>query len=234
MLRTRTGLSAVILLQAAVAALAADWPQWKQNAGHLPGTPEELPARLHLQWVRQLPAPGSAWPWTQYFLQFDASYEPVVMGKSIFVGSMVRDSVTAYDTGSGEEKWRFYANAPVRFAPVANDGKLYVGSDDGCLSCLDAASGEELWKLNAGPPKRKWILGNGRLISTHPVRGAPCLAGDRLYFAAGVYPFMGTFIHAYDTVKERLEWTNSGSGSVYILQPHHSPAFAVDVEMINR
>ncbi len=99
-------------------AHAHDWPMWRYNAGRCAATPEELPAELHLQWVRELAPPKPAWPASQNRLQFDASYEPVVAGKTIFVGSMVSDSVTAYDIETGIEKWRFYTAGPVRFAPV--------------------------------------------------------------------------------------------------------------------
>lgn len=34
-------------------AQAADWPQWRGNAGHTAATDAELPEKLHLQWVRE-------------------------------------------------------------------------------------------------------------------------------------------------------------------------------------
>ena len=64
-------------------------------------SPESLPARMHLQWVRQLPEAKAAWPETQKKLQFDRCYEPVIMGKTIFVPSMVGDHVAAFDTETG-------------------------------------------------------------------------------------------------------------------------------------
>ena len=44
------------------------------------------------------------------------------------------------------------------------------------------------------------VLGNGRMISLWPVRGGPVLQGDVLYFAAGIWPSEGIFIHAIDPV----------------------------------
>ena len=111
----------VMLLLAACHASSAgagDWPQWRYDVGHGASTPDELPRELHLQWVRHLPQPREAWPISQHKLQFDLSYEPVVMAKLIFVPSMVSDNVRAFDTETGHEKWRFYAGGPVRFAPV--------------------------------------------------------------------------------------------------------------------
>ena len=142
---------------------AADWPMWSYDATHSAASPENLPAELHLQWVRELAPPEPAWPAEQHMLQFDLSYEPVVMGKTLFVASMVADRVTAYDTETGKEKWRFYADGPVRFAPVAWQEKLYFVSDDGYLYCLDAKTGHLVWKFRGGPSDRK-NLGNQRLI----------------------------------------------------------------------
>ena len=202
-----------------------DWPTWRYDAARSAACPEELPAELHLQWIRQLASPRPAWPASQDRLQFDASYEPIVAGNTIFVGSMVCDSVTAYDTQTGIEKWRFYTDGPVRFAPVAYKDKLYLASDDGCLYCLSAETGALIRKLRGGPADNK-VIGNDRLISTWPARGGPVLYEGTIYFAASIWPFMGTFIHAVDAESGQVLWTNSGSGPTYLMQPHSSPAFA--------
>ncbi|MCP4259030.1 MAG: PQQ-binding-like beta-propeller repeat protein [Planctomycetes bacterium] len=202
-----------------------DWPMWRYDAGRCASSPEELPTSMHLQWIRELAPPKPAWPKSQYRLQFDASYEPVVAGKTIFVGSMVSDSVTAYDTETGIEKWRFYTEGPVRFAPIVYKDKLYFASDDGYLYCLTAESGSLIRKFLGGPAGKK-VIGNDRLTSMWPMRGGPVLYEDKIYFAASIWPFMGIFIHAIDAETGNIVWTNSGSGSTYIMQPHSSPAFA--------
>lgn len=204
---------------------AGDWPQWRYNLGHGASTPDPLPQDLQLQWVRQLPRAEAAWPVSQHKLRYDLSYEPVVLGKLIFVPSTVRDSVTAFDTETGQAQWRFYTGGPVRFAPTGWEGKLYVVSDDGYLYCLEAETGKLLWKFRGGPSDYK-ILGNERLISMWPARGAPVVHEGKAYFAASIWPFMGTFIHALDAGSGEVIWTNSGSASDFILQPHSSPAFA--------
>jgi outer membrane protein assembly factor BamB len=202
-----------------------DWPIWRYDAGRRAASPEELPTQMHLQWVRELAPPKSAWPKSQDRLQFDASYEPVVAGKTIFVGSMVCDRVTAYDTETGAEKWRFYTDGPVRFAPVVYKDKLYFASDDGYLYCLNAKNGSLVRKFLGGPAQNK-VIGNDRLISMWPMRGGPVLYEGKIYFAASIWPFMGTFIHAIDAETGDTIWTNSGSGATYLMQPHDSPAFA--------
>ena len=214
----------VIALAVAQGAAAGDWPMWRFDACRTAASPDELPSDLYLQWVLELPPPAPAWPETQNKLQFDVSYEPVVMGKTIFVPSMVHDSVTAYDTETGDEQWRFYADGPVRLAPVAANGKVYFGSDDGCLYCLNAATGALEWKFCGVPSERK-ILGNERLISTWPVRGGPVLRDGKIYFAASIWPFMGIFIYALDAETGEVVWSNTGDGMRWTGQ-QHSGAYA--------
>jgi outer membrane protein assembly factor BamB len=205
-------------------ARAEDWPMYRFDEGRTAASPEELPATLHVQWIRQLPALKPAWP-DQPKMQLDAVYEPVVLGKLLFVGSSHDDTLTAYDTATGNRVWRFYAEGPIRYAPAASQGKLYVASDDGYLYCLDAAKGTVLWRFRGGPNDRR-ILGNERLISTWPARGAPVVAEGKVYFAASIWPFMGIFIHCLDADTGKVVWTNDGDGSVYMKQPHNTDAFA--------
>ena len=101
---------------------AGDWPQFRYDVGRTAATPHELPADLQLRWTRTLPTPRPAFP-HELRLAYDASYEPVVLDKTMFVPSMVTDSVTALDTETGAERWRFFAEGPVRFAPVAWEGQ---------------------------------------------------------------------------------------------------------------
>ena len=207
-------------------AHAADWPMWRHDAARTACTTEQLPAELHLQWQRELPTPRPAWlDASNAKIQFDLSYEPIAVGSTLIVPSMVTDSITAYDTQTGAEKWRFYTDGPVRFAPVAHAAKVYCSSDDGYIYCLQAHDGTLLWKTLAGPGPRK-LLGNGRLIGMWPVRGAPVILDDSLYFAAGVWPFMGTFIYAMDPEDGRVKWMNSGSGSTWTVQQHGAGSFS--------
>ncbi|HZN32364.1 MAG TPA: PQQ-binding-like beta-propeller repeat protein, partial [Pirellulaceae bacterium] len=201
-----------------------DWPQWRYDAQRSAASPDELPAQLRTHWVRELPRLKPAWP-DQAKMQFDAAYEPVAAGQRLFVGSSFDNTVTAYDTRSGRELWTFFADGPVRFAPLVWEDKLYFACDDGYLYCLKAADGSLIWRFRGGPSDRK-ILGNERLISTWPARGAPVVADGKVYFAAGIWPFMGIFLHALDARTGEVIWTNDGDGSTYMKQPHNADSFA--------
>ena len=221
----RIGSTLIAACLAAASACGADWPQWRCDARRSATSTQILPDKLHLQWVRQYPALRPAfWQVRQGRLQFDLGYEPVAAGKTLFVGSSRNDSVAALDTDTGRERWRFYADGPVRLAPAVAGGKVYFGSDDGRLYCLGAASGKLLWTRRAAPSSRK-VLGNGRLISVWPVRGGAVVADGRVYFAAGVWPFEGIFVCALDAATGRRIWVNDRCGSMYVTHPHGAMAF---------
>lgn len=221
----RLGLALALLFVGAAVADAADWPMWRCDAHRGAATKQSLPTEMGLKWVIQLPAPTPAWPSDQDKLQFDACYEPIVLGDQLIVGSMVDGSVTAYGAADGKLRWRYFTDGPVRFAPAGWQDRLFVASDDGFLHCLRTRDGSLLWKLRGGPNERN-VLGNDRLISMWPARGGPVVRDGIVYFAAGIWPFMGIFIHAVDAERGEVVWTNSGSGSRYLVQQHGSPAFA--------
>ncbi len=52
-------------------------------------------------------------------------------------------------------------------------------------------------------------MGHGRLISLWPARGGPVLADGTLYFAAGLWPSEGVFVHAVDAESGEAVWSNT-------------------------
>lgn len=207
-----------------VQAGGEDWPCWRYDAGHTGATPEKLTKKLQVQWVRDLPPCERAWPDDER-LEFDIAYEPIVAGPHVYVGSPQNDSVTAFDAETGAEKWKFFTGGPVRFAPAVADGLVYAGSDDGFVYCLEGATGAEKWRFRAALSDRK-VIGNTRMISVWPVRGAPVVAEGTVYFAAGIWPFEGVSVYALDAKTGAVVWMNDNCDVTYMLQPHHSPAFS--------
>ena len=204
-------------------ASAIDWPQFGFDASHSRATPEALPPKLAVEWSLDLPRLEPAWP-DQPRLDFDASYRPILVGGRIIVTSPLEDTVSAYELISGKLLWRFFTGGPVRL-PAASDGsRVFVGSDDGWLYALSADRGTLVWKVKAAP-KTRLVLGNSRLVDTWCVRGGPVVADGQVYFAAGIWPFMGIFLHALDAATGKPVWSNSGEGAEYMLQPHSAYSF---------
>ena len=184
-------------------ALAHDWPTWRFDATRSGASPEQLPAKLQLQWTRKMQPLQPAWP-EDVRLQFDANYEPIVVGESIFMASSRDDSVSAIDLKTGALKWKAFADGPVRFAPVVVGKLLLFGSDDGFFYALNSKTGEQHSRWQMAPSNQR-VIGNARLISVWPMRGGPVAIDGRVYFTAGVWPFEGTFLYELDvkTLAER-------------------------------
>lgn len=220
-------LTATLLLHMGVIqapAQAGNWPMWHHDAARGASTADALPSDLKPSWVRVLPTPRPAWPSSQLEVQYDASYEPVAVGQLLLVGSNVDDSLTAFDTRSGKQAWKFFTDGPIRFAPVVDDERVFVASDDGYLYCLALADGSLNWRVRGGPSERR-VLGVDRLISSWPVRGGPVVADGNVYFTAGIWPFMGIFIHAVDVKTGKIVWTADETGASFITHPHGAPSF---------
>ncbi len=203
----------VLGLVRGAAGKAADWPTWRCDAGRTAATSAELPESMHLVWNREFARPLTAWP-NEPRLQFDAAYEPIVTGKRLVMGSPEEGSVTAFDTETGAQQWKYFTEGPVRFAPVAWKDRLFVGSDDGCVYCLATGDGSLRWKIRVAPADRPDLrhLGNARIISFWPVRGGPVLAEGVLYCAAGLWPTQGVFVVALDAASGKLVWRNDALG----------------------
>ncbi|MCH8043128.1 MAG: PQQ-binding-like beta-propeller repeat protein [Planctomycetes bacterium] len=211
----------------ATAARGADWPMWRCDAGRTASSPEELPAKLHLQWTRRYTPREQVWddPLNNDLMPYDKVFEPVVAGGRMFVGFNDRNKLVALDVATGRQLWQYFTDGPVRFAPVVWRDRVFFSSDDGYLYCARAADGKGIWKLLAAPAAHK-ILGNKRLISAWPARGGPVERDGNIYFASSIWPMMGTFIYCIDAESGAVKWLNDGTSALYIKQPHSAPSFA--------
>lgn len=220
-------LGVLLALGTAVNLWAGDWPTWRYDAGHTAVSPHELPEVLYLQWVRHYSPREPVWdnPLNRDLMPYDRIFEPVIADGRMFLSFNDADKVVALDVRDGSESWTFYAEGPVRFSPVAYKDVVLFASDDGYLYCVGASDGELRWRFRGGPSERK-VLGNRRVISSWPARGGPVVADGTVYFAASIWPFMGTFIYALDAQTGQVQWLNDDTGGELRKQPHNAPSFA--------
>ena len=212
--------AAALLCLFASGAAGVDWPAYRGDAARSGWTAEPLPGKLALRWTyKARHAPRPAWSGRDTRMPFDKAYHTVVAGKTLFFGSSADGKVYALDAATGAERWAFYTGAPVRFAPVVWQGRVFVASDDGFLYCLAAGDGKVLWKRRGGPLDSR-LLGNDTMISRWPARGGPAIAEGILYFAAGIWPSEGIFLYALDAATGEVKWCNDTAGSMYLPQPH--------------
>ncbi len=194
---------------------AADWPTYRCNMARSGVTSERLHHALSLQWTyKPLHAPKPAWPSPSEELprmHSDNAYHVAISQGVVYFGSSVANSVLAVDAPSGAVRWTFYAEGPVRFAPTVCAGRVYFGSDDGHVYCLDAATGTLVWKRRAGASDEK-VLGNGRMISLWPVRTSVLVDNGMVHFAAGVFPYEGLYVYALNAEDGSVLWINDTIG----------------------
>lgn len=204
-----------------------DWPMWRFDAQRSAASENRLPDHLNLLWEREFGARTQAWddPLNLDLMTYDRVFEPIVLDGTMFVGFNDEDKLLALDAQTGDTKWTFFAEGPVRLPPVGWQGKVYFCSDDGFLYCVKASDGALLWKFR-GAPNSQHALGNRRLTSAWPARGGPVVFEDTVYFAASIWPFMGTFLYALKAESGEVQWVNDSTGAQYIQQPHSAPSFA--------
>lgn len=204
-------LSTVIVVQ-------ADWPTYLHDSSRVGQTDEALALPLTQRWTFASPTPPQmAWAGEdgrviegmelKNRIRFDDVFHTAIAGDRVYFGSSVDGRVLCKNLGTGQDEWSFFTNAPVRLAPMVSGNRVYVGSDDGYVYCLDAVTGSVVWKLRAGPNDER-ILSRGRMISRWPVRTGVLVDDGVAYFGAGVFPHENIYLYAVDAVSGAVIWKN--------------------------
>ncbi len=192
------------------ATYGQDWPTYMHDNFRSGVTEVQLELPLERMWVfKAMYPPSPAWPAParQDFFHdhfdlrpietYDWVFHVIAQADTIYFGSSAQDKIYALDADSGETRWTFVADGPVRFAPVFADERIYAGSDDGHVYCLSSRDGSLIWKCRVAPDERL-IPGNGRMISLWPIRTGLVAEGGIIYCTAGLFPEQGTYLAALD------------------------------------
>jgi outer membrane protein assembly factor BamB len=88
-----------------------------------------------------------------------AQSSPVAVMGLVYVGG-ADGTLYVLDAATGQEKWRFEANAKIRSSPAVDAGLVYFGDKTDMLYALDAQTGEEKWRFRGGgdqpTPTHRW------------------------------------------------------------------------------
>jgi outer membrane protein assembly factor BamB len=184
---------------------SSDWPAYQHDNRRTGATKQELKFPLKLAWTYKARyAPSPAWPpeaKNDYYhkkydlperVTFDHAFHVVGAGDRIYFGSSADDKVYCLDAETGQEKWAFYTEGPVRFAPTVAGDLLLFGSDDGHVYAVRARDSKLVWKRRIAPEERL-IPGNNRIISAWPVRTDVMVEGGKAYACAGIFPSQGVY-----------------------------------------
>ena len=237
------------LLLSVVSIYAEDWPSHMHDNRRSGVSTEELDfSRLQSAWQMLSPVPQhTAWsgpaPWDAWrdddpldaLRNFDDAPFVTVVGNQVFVGSSTTDSAYALDRLTGEVQWMYITDGPVRFPPAYADGKVYFGSDDGYVYCLNAEDGAFEWKYTpVAEADRRLVGNNGNLIPFWPVRTGVAIEGGRVYFASSLASWKTTYLCALDAATGTEQYKVDGSATpmgsimvagdlIYLMQGRLSP-----------
>lgn len=213
-----TTLTVLVLLLLAPMGRAGDWPTHGRDYTRNGVTDEALAMPLHASWVFQTRhKPQPAWPnpapqdyWHRLnklepTMTFDRAFQVVGADGIIYFGTSADDQVIALDARTGRRVWTFMAEGPIRLAPTVHGDRLYVGSDDGNVYCLNAGDGTLIWQC-CGAESRQVLPGNGRNMSLWPIRSGVVVDGGEVFFAAGLFPQQGAFLCSADADTGAIRW----------------------------
>lgn len=186
-------------------------------------TDARVPHAPVLQWVyAETHPPRQAWREPNRELQyidFDYATQVTVSDGLLIFGSSADHTVRALDLSTGLQRWHFYTEGPVRFAPAVAGDLVYVASDDGHLYALKRSDGALCWKFRGGPSKGK-LIGNEQMISHWPARSGVLAEQGRLHFTAGMWSRDGVFIYCLNATDGSVIWRNDTSGFHFTSLPH--------------
>lgn len=145
----------------------------------------------------------------------DYAYGTVHAGGLTLWATTADEAVYGVDSATGRLRWRFFTQGPIRVAPQVADGRVYVGSDDGLVYCLNLATGVLLWKTRAIEDRSK-AVGQNRPISAWPIRTGVVYDAGQLYLAAGMFPEFGVYLVVMDAetgeiaAREAIDYVAAG------------------------
>jgi outer membrane protein assembly factor BamB len=114
-------------------------------------------------------------------------------------------SVRAVRIEDGQPGWTFWTGGPVLTSPAVANGRVYVGSGDGWVYCLDSNSGELIWKWRGASVDRRISI-YGKLTSLWPVTAVVVDRG-KVFGVAGQAMQNGSVAFAIDAVTGKVDWT---------------------------
>jgi outer membrane protein assembly factor BamB len=200
--------------------VASDWPTYQHDYQRSGITSETIEFPLAPAWVYRSPEPPNpAWPEPakrDYYLSpgaqkplksrvaFDRAYQVAVAGGLLFFGSSADHALYCLDASTGRTNWSFFTDGPVRMAPTVADGKLYAGSDDGSVYCLQSTNGALVWKTTPAGSDNYLVANDGRFVSPFGIRSSVAVDQGVAYFTAGFFPNEGVYLCALDAATGQI------------------------------
>jgi outer membrane protein assembly factor BamB len=205
-----TSLFILCLVATTATTWAGDWPTHLHDNHRSGHTLESLKPPLVQKWM--IASDQSARPaWSEYPAQQDLwqnlyhnkprlasnySFKIVVSQGRLYYGSSSNDKIICRSVKDGTVLWTRITGGPIRFAPTLYQNRVYIGSDDGTLYCLDAESGKAIWTHQPEFAREKMMVYN-RLCSVCPIRTSVLIDQGIAYWAGGIFSGGQTGLQRY-------------------------------------
>ncbi|HUT60564.1 MAG TPA: PQQ-binding-like beta-propeller repeat protein [Phycisphaerae bacterium] len=170
-------------------AAADDWPSYRRDAcrSACANSAVKLPAAKG--WQRKL----------------SGTLTPVSVAAGLVFTASDNGRISALDAASGEVRWTYLCGNEIPVTPTYWKGRLFAGSTDGWVYCLEAKTGKPAWRFQ-GAPEDRFISVKGRLYSMWPVFGGVVVDDDTAYFAAGMCSIDGVYLYAINPTSGQVRW----------------------------
>jgi len=145
------------------------WPAYRHDPLRSSVTNTTVPTELHETWKAKLGGRLT---------------QPVVANGKVVVASIDEHTVIALDETSGKIAWTFTSGGRIDSSPTLYAGRVYFGSADGRVYCLQLSAGELVWRFTCAPGDVR-TAAYGQLESLWPVHGSVLILDGKLYASAG-------------------------------------------------
>jgi|694.fasta_scaffold23001_6 outer membrane protein assembly factor BamB len=149
--------------------------------------------------------------WKSKVVSDELPTAPVAAGGFVFVAD--RTGIVRAFRSNGELAWKTYTAGAIYYPPVIANDRLFIGCADGRVYAMEAKTGRLLWTFQVAPEER-WIPMYGKLVSRWPVAGGVVVEGGKVFAAAGITHYDGTYVVALDAITGKLLARNDSSGQL--------------------
>lgn len=201
----------------ALAAPAADWPQWR-------GPKRDGAAAPNARLVATLPPePKTVWR----LKAGEGLASPVVAGGKAFLfdNQEGRETLRCVDATTASELWRASIDEPFkdsqgpvgpRCTPVVDGDRVYAQSCRGELQCLSVTDGKKLWSANFTRDFEAVFIGEkgtAQAAARHGNNGSPVIDGDQLIAQVG--STNGAGVVCFDKRTGKVIWKSQNDVAGY-------------------
>jgi len=105
------------------------------------------------------------------------------MSGTVFVGSLINDSLYALDALTGAKKWSTSLNGDIYSSPTVDSGTVFIGSYDKKIYAFDQVTGSLKWNAKTGDV----------------IKSSPIVSGGKVFIASDK-------LYAFNAITGSLDW----------------------------